>query len=188
MIWIPGYRFWSRFSIWNPRRFGQFGACFESQGTVSEVGFLFETLGDWSIWRCFESQGTVSEVGFLSETPKIYTYPHYNQRWRKVDGKTCHELHNEACDWRVVDAPEDVEAFVIMYTCTTFISAFWTLLREKPTKSLILYQFLRQGLWKDAKSDRNWCIWCQLLCDPTGMKHHNIHKTTKIHVFSQTIL
>ena len=74
MIWIPGYRFWSRFSIWNPRRFGQFGACFESQGTVSEVGFLFETLGDWSIWRCFESQGTVSEVGFLSETPKI-TYP-----------------------------------------------------------------------------------------------------------------
>ena len=62
-------------------------------------------------------------------------------------------------------------------------SAFWTLLREKPTKSLILYQFLRQGLRKDAKSDRNWCIWCQLLCDPTVMKHHNIHKTTKIHVF-----
>ena len=40
-------------------------------------------------------------------------------------------------------------------------------------------QFLRQSLRKGAKSDRNLCIWSQLLCDLTGMKHHNIHKTTK---------
>ena len=57
-----------------------------------------------------------------------------------------------------------------------FISAFWTLLREKHKKSLILYQFLRQDLRKGAKSNRNWCISSQLLCALTGMKHHKLLK------------
>ena len=45
---------------------------------------------------------------------RVDTHPHHSQRWRRIDGKTCHELHNEACDWTVVDAPEDVEALVLV--------------------------------------------------------------------------
>ena len=61
-----------------------------------------------------------------------------------------------------------------------FISAFWTLLREKHKKSLILYQFLRQDL-RSAKSNRNWCISSQLLCALTGMKHHKLLKFMFFH-------
>ena len=46
-------------------------------------------------------------------------------------------------------------------------------------------QLLSQVLRNDIKSYRNWSIWSQLLCALTGVKHHNIHKTYKIHVFSQ---
>ena len=59
-------------------------------------------------------------------------------------------------------------------------------------KKLKIYQFphqlLSQVLRNDIKSDRNWSIWSQLLCALTGVKHNNIHKTYKIHGFSQKFL
>ena len=112
-----------------------------------------------------------------SPAAQLSGFPHEYTSMRKNIDKSDNET-SQRCRFPVPDQ----KTFGNLLGCP-FISAFWTLLREKPTKSLILYQFLRQGLRKDAKSDRNWCIWCQLLCDPTGMKHHNIHKTTKIHVF-----